>query len=332
MLSTRTLTLFLLLAGCDQAPQGDLPDAGAMDAATDARVADTSIDTSIDNSEDPSFLDAEVADARVVDTGTDVSDEDTSIAVIDAGPLRLGAEAWIRREFADASALSGERRSRTRVEAPALVHDATGCCSKYAFEVRDEAEPFDTRVGFVNVRIEDLVSPDAYGAGIATRRDTPGAILYLANVQITPRWPRWAGYSTTNYDGMVLDGSEAIYAEDLSIDEWNADTAMDIKAQTAQFVRLQVAGPGHRTLRFWRPGPHYIVESQLDNTGEYGTGALLWFNDCSEVEVRIYASTFEGMAEVPEDRIDCGSGSSPNLVYLDTDPRTTGEMHEMFSY
>jgi hypothetical protein len=34
---------------------------------------------------------------------------------------------------------------------------------------------------------------------------------------------------------------------------------------------------------------------------------------------------------VRADMVSCDNGSAPTLTYLTTDPRTTGEMHEMFS-
>jgi len=45
----------------------------------------------------------------------------------------------------------------------------------------------------------------------------------------------------------------------------------------------------------------------------------------------VVASLHERAAEVPTDAVECDEGDAPNIVYLDTDPRTTGEMHEMFS-
>jgi hypothetical protein len=139
-------------------------------------------------------------------------------------------------------------------------------------------------------------------------------------------------YAETNYDGLVLDGAAAIYAEDLTIRDWNADGGIDDKAQLSQFVRLVIEGAGNRALRLWGAGPHYLVESRLDNDGSLGEGSLLWFSDCDAVEVRIYGSTFNGSETVPASAISCDTGSDPNLVYLDVDPRTTGEMHEMFSH
>jgi hypothetical protein len=183
----------------------------------------------------------------------------------------------------------------------------------------------------VNVSISNLQSSDAYGGGIMSGY-APGLVLFLDDVYIEPNWPTWASYTSTNKDGMVLDKASAIYAEDLTIKNWNADGAVDNKAFLSQFVRLKTEGKGHRTMRYWEPGPHYLVESQLDNAGGPGMeGSLLWFQQCSGAVVRIYASTFNGSTTVPANKIECENGSSPQIVYLTTDPRTTGEMHPMFS-
>jgi hypothetical protein len=181
-------------------------------------------------------------------------------------------------------------------------------------------------IGFVNVTVTDLVSEDAYGAAISTAY-APGAISYLDNVYVEPNWPAWESYDTTNYDGIVLDESAEFYAEDLTIVSWNADCAIDIKAPITQMVRLETMGGGNRTLRYWEDGPHYLVESSVNNPD----GTVLWFSDCSTVTLNVWDSTFNGESEVPESAIECENGDSPNIVYLETDPRTTGEMHEMFS-
>jgi hypothetical protein len=240
------------------------------------------------------------------------------------------AGTWIIDHFAGAPVVTGDFTTRTRVETPALVHVATGCCAKYAFDVVEEVEPVDPRIGFVDVAIQDLVSADAFGGGIVTAR-APGVELFLSDVVIEPRWPDWIDYNTTNYDGMVLDDSAAIYAEDLTIRSWNADGAIDNKAPISQFVRLTIEGRGNRGIRYWRTGPHYLVDSHLENTGGLGDGTVLWFSDCDATTVRIYASTFNGSSTVPGALIGCDNGTAPQLEYLTTDPRLTGEMHEMFA-
>jgi hypothetical protein len=268
------------------------------------------------------------------DAGSD-GEADAGSSGEDAGPSDAGraggaAAEWIMAELGGADSMTGDFTARTRVETPALVHDATACCAKYAFDLREEEAPDDRRVGFVNVMIRDLVSSDAFGGGITSGYD-PGVVIFMANVTVEPNWPTWVDYDTTNKDGLVLDDTEAIYAEDLTIRNWNADGAIDNKANFSQFVRLTIEGRGNRGIRYWRAGPHYLVDSSLENEGGLGEGSVLWFSNCDTVEVRIYDSTFNGSETVPEELIGCDDGSDPNLVYLTTDPRTTGEMHEMFS-
>ena len=302
--------LLLGLLGCD--PGAPDADAAGLDAPSiDAAASDV---PGADGGED---------DAPPDDTSEDGATGD------DGGAPSGGAGAWIREHLAGTGDLTGDFTSRTRVETPALVHDATACCAKYAFDVREEMAPDDRRVGFVDVVIRDLVSTDAFGGGMQTS-GAAGVTLFLANVVIEPNWPEWVSYAETNYDGMVLDDAAAIYAEDLTIRNWNADGAIDNKAPVSQFVRLRIEGRGNRGIRYWGAGPHYLVDSHLENTGGLGEGSLLWFSDCDTVEVRIYGSTFGGEGTVPSSAISCDNGSAPELVYLTTDPRTTGEMHEMF--
>jgi hypothetical protein len=250
------------------------------------------------------------------------------VVVVDA-KTRTAAE-WIADEFAGTKDVTGTITTRLRVETPALVHDADACCAKYSFDVIEEAAPADARIGFVGVTIHDLVSADAFGGGIVSSR-APGLQLFLANVRVEPNWPTWIDYDTTNKDGLVLDGAAAIYGEDVTIKSWNADAAIDNKAQVSQFVRLKMEGRGNRGIRYWRAGPHYLVESALENTGGLGEGTVLWFSDCTTAEVRIFASTFNGESAVPASAIKCDNGTAPALVYLAEDPRATGEMHEMFA-
>jgi hypothetical protein len=261
------------------------------------------------------------------------------VSVLDAAPTSDDAMAdaarpsnatdWIVDALATAPVTTGTYTTRQFIETPALVSSSTACCAKYAFDARETVAPDDRRIGFVDVTIEDLVSADAFGAGIQSSA-ADGLTLFLDNVTIEPNWPTWVDYATTNKDGIVLDGSSAIYAEDLTIRNWNADGAIDNKAPISQFVRLSIQGRGNRGIRYWRAGPHYLVDSQLENTGGLGDGTLMWFSDCSTVVVKIFNSTFNGMPTVPADAISCDNGSAPTLEYLTVDPRTTSEMHPMF--
>lgn len=272
----------------------------------------------------------------VPDPTTDASSSEASTDAPTSGSSDTGATTgdtpngnageWIIMHFADAPIVTGALDGRIYVETPALVLDASGTNAKYAFDAREEEAPVLAEIGFVNVSVIDLVSEDAFGAAISTAY-APGAIAYLDNVYVEPNWPAWESYDTTNYDGIVLDESEEFYAEDLTIVSWNADCAIDVKSPITQMVRLDTMGGGNRTLRYWEAGPHYLVESSVNNPD----GTVLWFSDCSTVTLNVYDSTFNGESQVPADAIECENGDAPNIVYLETDPRTTGEMHEMFS-
>ncbi|NBD73881.1 hypothetical protein GVX82_02465 [Patescibacteria group bacterium] len=124
------------------------------------------------------------------------------------------------------------------------------------------------------------------------------------------------------------NNAAALYAENLTIRGWNADSAIDNKADISQFVNLDIDGPGNRPLRFWRRGPHYIVDSTIDKEGG---GGLMWFWKC-DTTVNVYNSTFAGSDRIPMDRVVCDEGNKSDLIinYLTEDPRTTGEMHPMF--
>jgi hypothetical protein len=306
--------LVALLACGDDGPSGDAPDAsggGDADGGRDGGARDGGLGD----------------DAGANDGG---SADDASEDPVDAG-TRLGAAAWIRAHFAGAPTTRGELTSRNRIETPALVDGADACCAKYAFDFQETEAPDDRRAGLVDVVIHDLVSTDAFGGGVQTS-GADGMTLYLADVTIDPGWPTWVSYAETNYDGMVLDGSDALYAEALTIRDWNADGGIDNKAAVSQLVRFRLEGRGHRGVRYWAPGPHYLVESTLENTGDLGEGVLFWFRDCSTVELRVWDTTFNGEATVPAGAYSCDDGSDPTIVYLTEDPRTTGELHEMFSY
>lgn len=266
--------------------------------------------------------------APVVDAGGEL--EDSGVVHVDAGVADAGdARDWILANFADAGLKTGTFTSRQYVETPVLVRDTDICCAKYGIDLREQEAPDDRRAAFLDVTIHDLVSADAFGAGIQTA-NADGAVLFLKNVRIEPNWPNWVGYSTTNKDGLVLDGSSALYAEDLTIKNWNADGAIDNKADVSQLVRFKMEGRGNRGIRYWRAGPHYLVDSQLENTGGLGEGSIFWFSNCTGAVVNIYASTFNGSPTVPANKVKCDNGSAPTLNYLTVDPRTTGELHPMF--
>lgn len=217
--------------------------------------------------------DAGVSDDAGVDTDAGASVPDAGQSLVDAGDAR----DWLLAHLADADVRTGTFTTRQYFETPVLVRDADFCCAKYGVDLREQIAPDDRRAALIDVTIHDLVSPDAFGGGIQTANAT-GITLFLKNVVIEPNWPDWVSYATTNKDGLVLDGSAALYAEDLTIRNWNADGAIDNKAAVSQLVRFKMEGRGNRGIRYWRAGPHYVVDSQLENTGGLGEGSLFWFS------------------------------------------------------
>ncbi len=256
------------------------------------------------------------AGAPKADTPTDDADCGTS-----------WAKAWIERAFAGADRRTGQFTKRVALETPVLVHDATLSGPRVGFSVWHGGDPQDRRAAFRNVTISDLRSSDIYGAGIKTNRKDGGIRLFLADVTIRPGWPAWESYATTNYDAIVLDGAAAFHAQSLRIADWNADSAIDNKADVSQIVDLAISGPGHRPLRYWTPGPHYLVGARIDKPGG---GTLIWFDDCSTVSLHIYDSLFNGVPRLRPDQISCATGNAPAILYPARDPRTTGDMHPMF--
>lgn len=235
---------------------------------------------------------------------------------------------WIAANFAELQTITGTFKGRMDIEAPAWVRDALTSDGKYGFSVRTGSSSTDRRVAFTDVQITDLRSSDRYGAGIRTNARYQDVELFLSNVYIEPNWPNWDSYEATNYDGIVLDGASVIYAQSLTIRNWNADSAIDNKARVSQFVDLSVVGAGHRPLRYWEPGPHYLVDSTIRKPG---SGTLIWFKDCDAATLFVYRSSFNGSPRLSDEMVRCEKGDTPNIVYLSKDPRETGEMHPMFA-
>lgn len=235
---------------------------------------------------------------------------------------------WIINHFTGVSTIiTGTHTRRLNFPTPALVVNADISGGKYGLFPEPVDTATDTRVGFVNVRIHDLVSTDAYGGGIGASKDRLPTTWFLSNVTVDPNWPMWVSYSTTNYDGLTLDNVDAVYGSSVTIRRWNADGAIDNKANVSQFSKLDINGAGHRGIRYWGAGPHYLVESSLVNT----MGSLLWIRNCSTFVLNVYRSTFNGQNRIPVDKIECDLGSNPQINYLTVDPRRNGSMHEMFS-
>jgi hypothetical protein len=196
-------------------------------------------------------------------------------------------------------------------------------------------------VALINLTVDNVAGGG--GAGIIAWpgdfKSTPRYTdLYLSNVTIDPHGPVWKDYTTTNTDGMTIDDGWTyghMYLNNVTIRNWS-DAAIDVKPGFLNAVGLHTIGNGWNTLKLWWPGPHYIVDSTINNdrwasTPNLGSdGGLIWSWDCSKLEIRIWNSTFNGSATLPRDRITCEVPGTPKIIYLTKDPRTTGEMHPMF--
>ncbi|SFF03084.1 hypothetical protein SAMN04488523_11563 [Sulfitobacter brevis] len=234
---------------------------------------------------------------------------------------------WIAEAFAGSEVLNGAMEGRVEVKAPAVIRDATLERARIGFSLRHGPEGTERRVAFVNVAVTDMQSHDRYGAAITTHRKDPGLSVFLSDVALHPGWPIWESYETTNYDAITLDAAEALYAQAVTIIDWNADAAIDSKGQTTQLVDVAISGNGNRPLRLWRPGPHYLVHSSIEKPGG---GTLIWLKDCDRTRLRIFASRFNGADRLSADQVSCDQGTFPHIEYLPNDPRQTGDMHPVF--
>jgi len=233
----------------------------------------------------------------------------------------------------------------------------------------------DQRVAFMHVNINHQDQNGKYGASMHTDADGKGRNTHLdtfiSDMTVAPYWPAFIDFNTTNLDGITFDGGLAyplpwapggttdysghVYAEDLTIacpvaagapaaPCW-ADAAMDIKPLSLQANRLHIAGgtatqQALSSLKLWQNGPHYLVNSTIDNAF-YAThdapqsvgseGGIISTRDCSQVVINVYNTTFNGSPTLPRDKISCWAvGGEPTINYLTHDPTTTGEMHPMF--
>lgn len=271
------------------------------------------------------------------------------VTVISAPPPPPSSgKQWILDNFSGLPVYEGQFTGVIDVVYPALVRDANCVGGWYCFSVSGQ-DPYtllpaqassDKRLALVNVTIGKGWVNGIYGASLITNNTAePAMDVFMSNVTIAPDWPEWAGYAATNMDGFTFDmGWETghVYLEDVMISGW-ADAAIDVKPAFLQAVRLHTEGRGFNTIKLWRPGPHYIVDSIINNeryvndTSPAGDdGGLFWSLDCSTLVLNVYNSTFNGGATIPANGIACGSPGTPTINYLTVDPRTTGEMHPMF--
>jgi chitodextrinase len=262
--------------------------------------------------------------------------------------------AWITAAFAGVTQYTGTVTGRYNVIYPGIVHDGVCTGGYYCYEVSDHDlslyPPYpppstDVRFAFVNTTVSNQIVDGQFAAGILTDGGTTWNTtldLYLANVSITPNFPVWQNYQTTNFDGMTMDGGFGqghVYASDVTINGWD-DAAFDVKPGFLQCVRCNVTGSGFNTFKFWNPGPHYIVDSTIVNTRydantaeNRDDGGIIWTWFCGQLVLNVYNSTFNGSSTIPSKWISCTdrTGGAPTINYLTTDPRTTGEMSPMFT-
>jgi hypothetical protein len=243
----------------------------------------------------------------------------------------LVAEEWLEQTFGPAPPEAGTLTGRQRLETPVWLRGAVIGGAKYAVSLR--RGPEDGVAVLSGLRIGPLTSRDAYGAGIRVEGPDSDTVapdsevtLFLHDVTIFPDWPDWRSYGETNYDGVDFGAPGALYGHAVRIGDWNADAALDIKADRSQFVDLEVSGSGNRPLRYWRAGPHDLIASRIDRPD---SGPLVWFADCDAVTLRVHDTLFNGAERLPPERISCEKGSVPDIVYLSEDPRETGEAHPM---
>jgi hypothetical protein len=268
----------------------------------------------------------------------------------------LSAADWVRQHFADLGApppITGNRTGRLNVITPILFDGATvtggekyGCDVCPTMPTKQEFGMVDSSVSGQHPRTNDQ-----YGASIIASTNSnmtrtclnpASTVGYLVNVTLNPGLPPWdpvGTYNTTNFDGVTWDAegpSSALYTSGVTVLDW-ADAALDIDAKKSEHVRLTVQappdGPGYRALRFWTPGPHYLVDSTIAD----GSPFLIWVSAAARdnFELRVWKSSFAGQQTVPDGRAVWGDDNDPlpmeRIKYLNLDPRATGEMHEMFA-
>lgn len=264
--------------------------------------------------------------------------------------------AWVTSHFTGAGVtnLTGTHVGVTNPVWPSIVHDANCHGAWYCYEtssvdLSQDPQPTpatDKRAAFVNVNVHDLNDNGTYAAGILTLGGTDWdntLDTWLVNVQITPNYRiPFTDYTTTNWDGITFDGGWQfghIYASDVTINGWD-DAAFDVKPGVLQCVRCNFTGNGLNTIKLWWFGPHYIVDSHLTNTSYTSStaenradGGIIWTWYCHQLVLNVYNSTFNGSPTIPSNWISCQdrTGGGPIINYLTVDPRTTGEMHPMFT-
>src|SRR6266567_727118 len=298
------------------------------------------------------------------------------LAII-SGPAEAADNQWILDHFDGLSVMTGAQHGQTVVAYPSMVRNSVCTAGWECFQVCilvwdttnntgyicDRTPNYaDQRVAFVNVTVSNQVQNGKFGSGIITLGNVHGwndmLDTFFSNVTISPYWPAFVNYQTTNLDGITFDAGHPgvppvpgrgghVYAEDLTVacpvpegqpaaPCW-ADAALDVKPLNLQANRVHTEGSGINTLKLWQKGPHYIVNSTINNDRYVNTpqsgddGGLVWTYDCAALVLNIYNSTFNGSPTLPRDRIGCQlHNGEPTVNYLNHDPTKTGEMHPMF--
>ncbi len=241
------------------------------------------------------------------------------------------AEAWLAETLGPPPPEAGTLEGRQRLETPVWLHGASISGVKYAVSIK--RGPDTGAVGLSGLSLGPLKSRDAYGAAIrvqdqgdAGAEEHSAVQLFLHDIEIAPDWPDWISYEETNYDAVDFEAPGELYGHAVRIYDWNADAALDIKADRSQFVDLVVSGSGNRPLRYWRPGPHDLVASDISRPDE---GPIVWFADCATATLRVFETRFNGSDRLAPERVSCGDGEVPEIIYLSEDPRLTGDVHPM---
>lgn len=231
----------------------------------------------------------------------------------------------------------------------------------------DRTPSTDQRIAFMHVNINHQGQNGRFGSGIYAYGDNHGdnnkLDLFLSDVTLAPYWPAFVDFQTTNMDALTDDAGwpypwpdgahGGVYVEDTTIKcpvasgqpevPCVADAALDLKAGVLQANRLHVkvgtpTQPGLSTIKLWNKGPHYIVNSDIENvyyktnpSSKTSDGGLISTYDCSALVINVYNSTFNGSPTLPLNLISCwGINGTPTINYLTVDPTTTGEMHPFF--
>jgi hypothetical protein len=293
-----------------------------------------------------------------------------------ATPALAADNAWINDSFKNAQLVTGPLGALApngnywTWNTPVFVKNAQCQGGYYCQSIMTPyanglgAQP--ARAAFEHVTISNQIVDGGYSASIWTSPTGPACAgcagdppfdLYLNDVTITPNWPPWVNYQTTNFDGITADGglwAGHIYAQDLNINGWD-DAAIDMKGAQLQAVRLHTEGSGFNTLKLWggtneavppvvvTPTVIYLVNSTINNDrynpakgGAHPIagatdGGLLWTWNCSTLVLNVYNTTFNGASTLnPLDLVCEVRGAAPVINYLTVDPTTTGEMHAMF--